>query len=44
MTVEDAIIQMNLLGHTFFVFRNFESEDINIVYKRHDGYALIEQI
>lgn len=44
MTVEDAIIQMNLLGHTFFVFRNFESEDINIVYKRHDGYGLIEQI
>lgn len=44
VTVEDAIMQMNLLGHNFFVFRNFESEDINIVYKRHDGYGLIEQI
>ena len=44
MTTEDAIIQMDLLGHKFFVFRNIESEDINVVYKRHDGYGLIEQI
>ena len=44
ITIEDAIMQMNLLGHNFFVFRNSESEDINIVYKRHDGYGLIEQI
>lgn len=44
MTIEDAIMQMNLLGHTFFVFKNFESEDINVVYKRYDGYGLIEQI
>ncbi len=44
ITVEDAIMQMNLLEHNFFVFRNSESEDINIVYKRHDGYGLIEQI
>ena len=44
MTTEDAILQMDLLGHKFFVFRNIESEDINVVYKRHDGYGLIEQI
>ena len=44
LTTEDAIMQMNLLGHNFFVFRNLDSEDLNIVYKRHDGYGLIEQI
>lgn len=44
MTTEEAIIQMDLLGHKFFIFRNIESEDINVVYKRHDGYGLIEQI
>ena len=44
MTTEDAIIQMDLLGHKFFIFRNIESEDINVIYKRHDGYGLIEQI
>lgn len=44
MTTEDAILQMDLLGHKFFVFRNIESEDINVVYKRHDGYGLIEQV
>lgn len=44
MTIEDAILQMNLLNHTFFAFRN--SEDANrycVVYKRNDGgYGLIE--
>ncbi|WP_270305406.1 ribosome hibernation promotion factor, partial [Terrisporobacter petrolearius] len=44
ITTEDAIMQMDLLGHNFFVFRNLDSEDINIIYKRHDGYGLIEQI
>lgn len=44
MTTEDAIIQMDLLGHKFFIFRNIASEDINVVYKRHDGYGLIEQV
>ena len=44
MTTEDAIMQMELLGHKFFIFRNIESEDINVIYKRHDGYGLIEQI
>lgn len=44
MTPEDAIIQMDLLSHNFFVFRDSDTEEINIVYKRHDGYGLIEQI
>ena len=43
MEVEEAILQMNMLDHTFFVFRNAESGEINVVYKLHDGnYALIE--
>jgi putative sigma-54 modulation protein len=43
MNVEEAILQMNLLGHQFFVFSNADSEDVNVVYKRKDGdYGLIE--
>ncbi|NSW91056.1 MAG: ribosome-associated translation inhibitor RaiA [Firmicutes bacterium] len=43
MTVEEAILQMNLLGHQFFVFTNAETEETNVVYKRKDGnYGLIE--
>lgn len=44
MTVEEAILQMNLLGHDFFVFANAESNDeFNVVYRRKDGrYGLIE--
>ena len=43
MSVEEAIMQMNLLGHEFFVFRDDHSEEICVVYKRHDGdYGLIE--
>lgn len=43
MSEEEAIMQMNLLGHEFFVFRNDQTEEINVVYKRHDGdYGLIE--
>lgn len=42
MTVEEAILQMELLGHTFFVFDNAEEDALSIVYKRKDGnYALI---
>lgn len=44
MTPEDAIIQMDLLSHNFFVFRDLNTEEVNIVYKRHDGYGLIEQV
>lgn len=43
MSVEEAILQMNLLGHNFFVFSNAETEEVNVVYKRKDGnYGLIE--
>jgi putative sigma-54 modulation protein len=45
MSVEEAILQMNLLGHTFFVFRDTETESIDVVYKRNDeGYGLIETV
>lgn len=43
MPVEEAILQLNLLGHDFFVFTNAETEEINVLYKRKDGnYGLIE--
>ena len=43
MSDEEAILQMNLLGHSFFVFKNSETEQDNIVYKRKDGnYGIIE--
>lgn len=43
MFVDEAILQMNLLGHTFFAFRSAETDQINIVYKRKDGkYGIIE--
>ena len=43
MSVEEAILQMNLLGHTFFAFRNAETDQINIVYKRKDDkYGILE--
>ena len=43
MSAEEAILQMNLLGHEFFVFRNMELDDaISVVYKRKQGgYGLI---
>ena len=43
MTVEEAILQMNLLGHTFFLFRDDGSGEVNVVYKRNDGkYGVLE--
>lgn len=43
MPVEEAVLQMDLLGHSFFVFLNGETEEVNVVYKRKDGrYGLIE--
>lgn len=43
MTPEDAIMQMNLLGHNFFVFNDLQSGDTCVVYTRKDGsYGLIE--
>ena len=43
MTPEEAAQQMELLHHEFFVFRNSDTEEVNVVYKREDGnYGLIE--
>ena len=43
MTAEEAIMQMNLLGHAFFVFEDQDTEQICVVYKRKNGeYGLIE--
>lgn len=43
MDEEEAVLQMNMLGHTFFVYTDAESNETNIVYKRKDGtYGLIE--
>jgi putative sigma-54 modulation protein len=41
--VDEAILQMNLLGHNFYVFRNATTEQVNVLYRRQDGhYGLIE--
>ena len=37
MPVDEAIMQMNMLGHDFYVFTNSESEQINVLYRRRDG-------
>lgn len=43
MFPEDACVQMELLGHDFFVFRNAETDEVNVVYKRKDNtFGLIE--
>ncbi len=43
MTTEEAIMQMNMLGHTFFVYANAETEAVNVVYCRKDGkYGVLE--
>jgi len=43
MPEEEAVLQMDLLGHNFFVFLNADTEEVNVVYKRKDGnYGLIE--
>ena len=43
MFPEDACVQMELLGHNFYVFSNAETDEVNVVYKRKDGmYGLIE--
>ncbi|MEF2243923.1 MULTISPECIES: ribosome hibernation-promoting factor, HPF/YfiA family [unclassified Paenibacillus] len=44
MDVEEAILQMNMIGHNFFVFANADNKEVNVVYRRNDGkYGLIEQ-
>ncbi len=41
--VDEAILQMDLLGHSFYVFRNARTDEVNVVYRRKDGhYGLIE--
>ncbi|BAM46795.1 ribosome hibernation-promoting factor, HPF/YfiA family [Amphibacillus xylanus] len=43
MDSEEAILQMDMLGHDFFVFTNADTGDTSVVYRRHDGkYGLIE--
>ena len=43
MSEEEAILQMELLGHEFFAFRNMETNDVNILYKRKDNdYGILE--
>ena len=43
MDEEEAILQMEFLGHTFFIYRDINSEKVNVLYKRFDGtYGVIE--
>ena len=43
MAPEEAVLQLELIGHDFFVFENAESGEVNVVYRRRDGhYGLIE--
>lgn len=43
MDSEEAILQMNLLGHNFFVYQDSDTNKVNVVYKRKDGnYGLLE--
>jgi putative sigma-54 modulation protein len=43
MSAEEAALQLELVGHDFFVFRSDESGDVNVIYRRRNGgYGLIE--
>ena len=43
MTVDEAIVQMELLAHNFFVFLNIETDSVNVVYRRDDkNYGVLE--
>jgi putative sigma-54 modulation protein len=43
MSAEEAALQLELVGHDFFVFRNDETDEINVIYRRREGgYGLIE--
>jgi putative sigma-54 modulation protein len=43
MSAEEAALQLELVGHDFFVFRHDESDEVNVIYRRRDGgYGLIE--
>jgi len=43
MSPEEAVLQLELIGHDFFVFRSDDSGEINVIYRRKNGgYGLIE--
>ena len=43
MSTEEAILQMELVQHNFFVFKDSDTENVNVIYKRNDGnYGLLE--
>ena len=43
MELDEAIMRMEMLNHSFFIYRDIETDEIAVVYKRHDrGYGLIE--
>ena len=43
MDAEEAILQMNMLNHDFFMFLNIDTEQVNLVYRRKDGhFGLLE--
>lgn len=43
MSPEEAVLQLELIGHDFFVFRNGDTNEVNVVYRRRSaGYGLIE--
>ena len=43
MSEEEAILELELLGHDFYIYRDYKTNDINVLYKRKDGnYGIIE--
>jgi putative sigma-54 modulation protein len=43
MSADEAVLQLELVGHDFFVFRNADTDSVNVVYRRREGsYGLIE--
>jgi putative sigma-54 modulation protein len=45
MSMDEAILQLELLGHDFFVFTSPDTDDVNVIYRRNDGeYGLIEPV
>lgn len=45
MSADEALMQMELLGHDFFVFTNAETDQVNVLYKRKDGrYGILETV
>lgn len=45
MLVDEAILRMNMVNHQFFMFRNADTHEINVVYRRDDGaYGLLQPI